>query len=330
MDGLWSGDAWMAAMRRGDFSAAWSISDGVLAERRARGDTCWHWPRHRQFVWSGAPLARRRVLVRCYHGLGDTLQFIRFAAPLRRIAAHVAVWVQPALLPLVATASGVDVVLPLHDGTPDVGYDVDIEIMELAHALRVTPATLGPVPYLFPQRTTACLRSARSAEARAPRPRRIGFVWKAGGWDPERSIATDAMAALFARLARRGIEPLVLQRGLAADDLAALPARDIGSDDVVVTANRMRALDLIVSVDTMPAHLAGALGLPCVTLLRDDCDWRWMRGRDDTPWYPTMRLVRMPPDGGWADVLARLETLLDDPDERSGNHRSEQTLAKRT
>ena len=144
-------DAWSAAMRAGDFERAWEISDRVLRRRVASGETCWHWPRHLQFIWSGVPLTGQRVLVRCYHGLGDTIQFIRFAAALREIAREVLVWAQPALLPLVATADGVDRVLPLHDGTPDTEYDVDIEIMELPHALRTTLASLPQrVPYLQP------------------------------------------------------------------------------------------------------------------------------------------------------------------------------------
>lgn len=82
-DALVTDDPWTQAMRQGDFAAAWRISDMGLRARMSRCETCWHWPRHHQFVWSGAPLAGRRVFVRCYHGLGDTIQF----HPLRRAAA---------------------------------------------------------------------------------------------------------------------------------------------------------------------------------------------------------------------------------------------------
>src|SRR5205809_1886740 len=125
--------AWVAAMRRGDFERAWQISDLHLRDRLADGEPCWNWPRHLQPIWRGTPLAGRRVLVRCYHGLGDTLQFVRFAAPLSRVARHNIFWVQPALLGLVAGVAGVQEVLPLHDGDPGIDYDVDIEIMELPH-----------------------------------------------------------------------------------------------------------------------------------------------------------------------------------------------------
>lgn len=82
-------------MRRGDFAAAWAISDQVLRRRIESQQSCEDWPRHLQYVWRGAPLRGKRVLVRCYHGLGDTIQFLRFAAPLRGLAQHTLFWIQP-------------------------------------------------------------------------------------------------------------------------------------------------------------------------------------------------------------------------------------------
>src|SRR3954447_16284072 len=109
-------------MRRGAFAEAWKVSDASLRDRA--GTTCSHLPRHEQWVWDGTPLDGRRVLVRCYHGLGDTLQFIRYAPLVRRIAAEVTVWAQPALIPLLRTVDGIDRILPLHDGACDAEYDV--------------------------------------------------------------------------------------------------------------------------------------------------------------------------------------------------------------
>ncbi|HEY0442568.1 MAG TPA: hypothetical protein VGD36_21055, partial [Xanthobacteraceae bacterium] len=219
----------MEAMRRGDFDRAWQISDAILRERVAGGATCWHWPRHLQYVWNGAPLAGKRVLVRCYHGLGDTIQFIRFAAPLRAIASHVTVWVQPELLALVGTAPGVDAVLPLHDGTPDAAYDLDIEIMELPHALRITPATLPRrVPYLVPPAARAVLPETAA--------RRVGIAWKAGGWDPARSVPTPLIRTLADA---PGIELVSLQLGLGSDELALAGMTDISTADVTEAATRM-------------------------------------------------------------------------------------------
>jgi hypothetical protein len=292
-------DPWTAAMRRGDFDAAWRISDRILQERR--GLTCWHWPRHEQFVWTGELLAGKRVLVRCYHGLGDTIQFIRLAAPLRRIAREVVVWAQPALMPLVAGAPGVDRVLPLHDGVPEVDYDADVEIMELAHALRVTPDDLaGHVPYLSPPQPAPCV----AADATALR---VGIVWEAGGWDRRRSLPASFVRDLAAV---QGIRLCSLQVGPARCEAEALGLPDLAHDDVAQAAARMRALDLIISVDTMAAHLAGALGVPVWTLLHADCDWRWMRDRSDSPWYPTMRLVRQRVPGDWPSVVKEMRAAL--------------------
>ena len=96
-------DPWMEAMHRGDFGTAWAISDAVLAKRRRRALPCWHLPRHLQYLWTGAPLIHRHVLVRCYHGLGDTLQFCRYL-PQLTAAAALALGAMLALWPLLSAA----------------------------------------------------------------------------------------------------------------------------------------------------------------------------------------------------------------------------------
>jgi len=299
-------DEWMAAMRRGDFARAWEISDGVLRERKASGGGGWDLPRHEQNIWNGASLSGKRVLVRCYHGLGDTIQFIRFAAPLRAVAQEVIVWVQPSLMELVKTARGVDNAIPLHDGTPDVDYDVDIEVMELVHALRIQPDTIPiEVPYLFPPQ-----KAARSLGPGF----NVGIVWEAGGWDPRRSIPAPHIAQL-ARVS--GITLHSLQRGPAQKLVSQITASDISTDDVCETARRIRQLDLIVCVDTMVAHLAGALGAPVWLLLHARCDWRWTAGLASV-WYPTMRVFRQAKPDDWSSVIASVrESLIEDSAARS-------------
>jgi hypothetical protein len=281
-------------MYRGDFAAAWRVSDCVLRERLRGGIDCSHWPRHLQFVWNGRPLAGKHVLVRCYHGLGDTIQFIRLTEPLRRLARQVTVWTQPELIELVATVRGVDHVLPLHDGAPAADYDAEIEIMELAHALRITAATLPcAVPYFSVPTKPACY--GKRADAL-----RVGLVWQAGDWDPARSIPIDALEPI----ARQpGIELFSLQLGAARRHAVTIGAIDIAADNVTEAAQRLRTLDLIICVDTMLAHLAGALGLKVWTLLKADCDWRWMRSGERSPWYPTMQLFRQREAGRWGSVV---------------------------
>jgi hypothetical protein len=251
---------WFTHMRRGDFAAAWRISDEILRTRERR----WDLARHEQSIWDGTPLHGKRVLIRCYHGLGDTIQFARFIPLVEQIASSVVVWAQPSLIPLLRTMETHADFFPLHDGTPEVEYDVDVEIMELAYVFRITPATIPQPPYLFVDP--------------AERPRGgIGVAWKAGEWDPQRSLPV----AMF-------------------DDIPFV-SLDRGNPDAgtpLKTARLMRTLDLVVTVDTMTAHLAGALGVPVWTLLPAHADWRWMERRSDSPWYPTMRLFRyaMPMD----------------------------------
>jgi hypothetical protein len=279
------GAAWAAAMRAGDFARAWEISDRVLASRLAAGPPPWQAPRHLQWLWDGRPLAGRRVLVHCYHGLGDTIQFARFLPLLEGIAREIAVWAQPALIPLLATMRAGVTLLPLHDGAPPAGYDVDIELMELPHALRITRETLpARVPYF-----------EVPAAPRLSERLGIGIVAKAGDWDRRRALDPAALRPL-AELP--GIALFNLQPG------GSVPgAADASSEDVLVAAARVRALDLVITVDTMMAHLAGALGAPVWTLLHADPDWRWMAGGTRSPWYPTMRLFRQKDAGAWAPVI---------------------------
>lgn len=283
-------------MRRGRFAEAWEVSDAVLRERA--GVPCWHLPRHFQYIWDGTPLDGKRVLIRCYHGLGDTIQFIRYAPLVQAVAAEVIVWAQPRLIPLLRGACGIDRLLPLHDGTPEAEYDVDVELMELPHMFRTTLETIPvEVPYLH--------------VPPAPHPEggglAVGIAWTAGAWDDRRSIPF----ALVEPLAHiPGVAAYVLQRepGEAAGHPAFRTTPLAGS--ILGTARLVRALDLVITVDSMPAHLAGALAVPVWTLLPRECDWRWMEGRDDSPWYPTMRLFRQAVAGEWQGVLTNVEGAL--------------------
>jgi hypothetical protein len=288
-------DEWVDRMRRGDFEGAWGLSDLALAARRA-ADT--RTPRHEQQIWDGSPLAGRRVLVRCYHGLGDTIQFLRYLPLLRRLAREVTVWIQPELIALLSSTPDLGRLLPLHDGAPDVDFDADIEIMELPHAFRTVERTIPcDVPYIHVPRVTV---------APSPLPR-VGLVWTAGSWDPRRSVPfsqfqpiLDTTHARFRPLQQR-IEAEALARFGTAPP--ALPLRAL--------AEQVAAEDLIITVDTMMAHLAGALGAPTWLLLHADADWRWMRDRHDTPWYPATRLYRQARAGDWRPVIAAVRRDLD-------------------
>jgi len=282
-------DKWLELMRRGDFAAAWKISDRLLRERRAEAQP--QLPRWQQSVWDGTALAGKRVLVRCYHGLGDTIQFIRYAALLKQIAAEVIVWVQPSLLPLLRGVRGIDRLLPLHDGVPDVEYDVDVELSELAYVFRTTLESVpAEVPYLF----------VEPAEIVSDGRLRVGLIWQSGDWDERRSVPFSQVRRLEEV---RGVEWHVLQRDALSAGWDSKLGVISGGDNPLDDARVMRALDLVISVDTMTAHLAGALGVKTWTLLPYDSDWRWMLDRDDSPWYPTMRLFRQPSPRRWDLVI---------------------------
>jgi hypothetical protein len=290
-------DPWLHYMRRGNFAAAWQHSDLALAARA--GQPCWHWPRHLQYVWDGRPLAGQRVLVRCYHGLGDTIQFTRYMPLLKTLAAEVIVWAQVELLPLLRTVAGIDQLLPLHNGTPEVAYDVDVEIMELPHFFRTTLATIpADIPYLHVQPKRLLADSEQLA---------VGLVWKAGNWDARRSIH---FALLEPLAAVPGVQLHILQADAAASGWREGVGSNPSEFELHEYARVIKGLDLLITVDSMPAHLAGALGVPVWTLLQAEADWRWLTHRDDSPWYPTMRLFRQEAAGDWAGVIARVMASL--------------------
>src|SRR5690348_8445280 len=298
---------WMCAMLRGDFATAWRLGDAVL--RRRRGRRADHLPRHLRRVWDGTPLAGRRVLVRCNHGLGDTLQFVRLVPTLAEVAREVTLEAPTELLPLLASIRGLSALVPLDAPTPP--SDVEIEVMEVAHALRLTLDTLpADVPYL---KSPALTMPSMACAPEIGGGFKLGVVWAAGAWRPERSVPF----ALIEQLAQLpGVQLVSLQHGVAARDVerSALRARITtpasGEQSVVDTAALIGRLDLVVTVDTMVAHLAGALAAPVWTLLDAEADWRWMVGRSDSPWYPTMRLFRRKWTGIWDEVLEEVSAAL--------------------
>ncbi len=288
----------MRHMRRGDWEQAWRISDQQLPAR-ARGP-CTHWPRHLQYVWTGTPLAGKRVLVRCYHGLGDTLQFIRYAPLLKAIASEVVVWAQPGLIPLLSTVAGIDKLIPLHDGAPQADYDVDVEIMELPHIFHTTLAT---VPAKIPYLRAEPMPLPSSADRRPA----IGLVWKAGDWAEQRSIPFSLLAP-FAALT--DVALFILQPDALAAGWNGEFGTFLGEFGLPDYARAIRSMDLLISIDSMPAHLAGAMGVPVWTLLHTDADWRWMDDREDTPWYPSMRLFRQRRADDWETVIEDVTSAL--------------------
>ena len=300
-------NSWEDYMRLGNFEAAWKCSDADVKARA--GKPCWHLPRHYQYIWNGEALDGKRVLIRCYHGLGDTIQFIRFVPLVKKVAIEVIVWAQPKLLPLLATMPGIDQLLPLHDGTPEVAYDVDVELMELPHIFRTTLLTLPQtVPYL----QVAPLHLLPKNNGLV-----VGLVWRAGDWDERRNIPFYALLPL-ANIPN--IQFIILQANAALAGWQTGFGIDVSDKSFMEHASIIKGLNVLISVDSMPAHLAGALGVPVWNALQANADWRWMNEREDSPWYPTMRLFRQEKAGDWEGVIKRVAEELSNLTNRLQSH----------
>jgi hypothetical protein len=291
------GKRWCDNMRRGDFERAWTISDTLLRYRR--GQPCDHLPPECRWVWNGEPVAGRRVVVRAFRGLGDTLQFIRYAAVLRDVGAETIVCAPPRLTPLIATVDGVDRVIEERLAMdPGVVHDVQVEVMELPFVFRTELHNVpSHVPYIHVDR--------------APLPHsdglNVGLVWQASEWDPRRSIPF----ALVRRLQKvPGVRWYVMQRGPGLAQWDGAFGRLPPAETLVQEARVMMSLDLLITIDSMPAHLAGALGVPTWLLLHAEADWRWLEAREDSPWYPRTRLFRQQFQGEWDHVLTHVQEAL--------------------
>lgn len=288
-------NAWMQFMRSGDFEEAWKLSDKVLAAGANRDPRL---PRHYQCVWDGRSLTGKKVLVRCYHGLGDTIQFIRFIPKLKEIAKEVIVWAQEPLIELLKTIPEIDQLLPLHDGQPGISYDADLEVMELPFIFRTT---LDTIPCKIPYFQVEPLRLSDEHKFN------VGLVWQSGNWNQARCIPFEALAPLSEL---HNVNLYILQGN--AEEAGWQEGFGIhpGTFDLYNYARVIRGLDLMISVDSMPAHLAGAMSVPVCTILHDQADWRWMDERSDSPWYPSMQLFRQKEKGNWKSVIEEVAKTL--------------------
>ncbi len=291
-----AGNRWLAHMLRGDLRAAWLESDTI----RLRGA-----PDPHRF-WLGEEVEGKRVILRCLHGFGDAVQMFRFLPRLRAKTSHLTVEVPPRLLELAPYFDGMGEVITWGEqaSAEPPGWDVQLEMMELPYLLRVGSGNLEPKQgYLRLPQTLL----AETAEKIGPKHRlRVGVVWAAGTWNTSRSIPCDQLRGL-ART--NGIEFWSLQGGEERLECRALPGspwRDVYElgDGILPLAAAVQHMDLVITVDTLAAHLAGALDVPCWLLLQHRADWRWMSRRTESPWYPSLRLMRQPVPGDWAGLLA--------------------------
>lgn len=282
----------------------------------------WRWgtrelaPHQRDFTqvqWLGEDsLEGRTILLHAEDGFGDAIQFARYAPLVAQQGATVVLEVQPSLTRLMADIQGVSQVVARGQALPS--FDLHCPLLSLPLAFKTELDTIPSGNYLRAPHDRAPKWERRLGEVERPR---VGLVWSGGPAhlnDRNRSIALGRLSALLSRL---DVGLVSLQQEVRNEDAAVLAgnghivhlAEEFG--DFADTAAAIAQLDLVISVDTSVAHLAGALGKPVWILLPFASDFRWMRDRQDTPWYPAARLFRQPKPGDWESVIARVCAELD-------------------
>jgi tetratricopeptide (TPR) repeat protein len=310
----------LSFLQSGDFVTGWREYE-------------WRWQRPqtpprpiKEPRWDGTDLHGKTLLIHMEQGLGDMIQFIRFAPLAKERGARVLVECPGFAVPLLARCPGVDEIIPegiIRDQEPLPGaprFDMQIPIMSLPHVLGITLSNLpSEVPYIHLDESRVLAwrdRLAKEIEPPSKQELRAGICWQGNPnhrLDRYRSIPL----ADFAPLARiPGVRLVSLQKGPGAAQLLTLPSTcpiwepphsaQMTAEALLDTAALMKNLDLIVSVDTGTAHLAGALGMPVWVPLSAVGEWRWLLHREDSPWYPTMRLFRQKRLGRWHAVFRRI------------------------
>jgi hypothetical protein len=262
--------------------------------------------------WTGTSLAGRTILLDCEQAYGDTLQFIRYAELLKRQGATVIVECMEAIASLLARCPGVDRVVVAGQPLPDV--DVHIPLLSLPTIFRTSLESIpADVPYLRPD--PALVESWKN-ELSSRRELKIGIAWQGNPGQASDRFRSFPLAQ-FAAIARMpDVQLHSLQMGSGREQLSAFgepsPVVDLGDrlGDFHDTAAIVSNLDLLITCDSAPAHLAGALGIKVWVALTLIPDWRWMLGRNDSPWYPSMRLFRQNRPGDWDAVFRNIQAAL--------------------
>jgi tetratricopeptide (TPR) repeat protein len=302
----------VARLRLGDYAGGWPDYESRYKLKE------FVMPSFPQPRWNGERLDGKTILLAAEQGLGDTLQFVRYAAPVRRRCAKVIVACQKALIPLLSNTPAIDQLFPPGVDLPQ--FDAWASLLSLPGIMRTTLETIpADVPYLFPAKD---LLAHWQQELQTIPGFKVGICWQGNPdykADRERSIPL----AEFAPLAPvPGVQLISLQKGHGAEQVAHLSARfpiidlanrlDVSSGPLMDTAAVMKSLDLIITADTAIAHLAGGLGAPVWIALPYVAHWCWLWDRDDSPWYPAARLFRQPERGNWKPVFTRLAQALRD------------------
>ncbi|HEY4745643.1 MAG TPA: tetratricopeptide repeat-containing glycosyltransferase family protein [Desulfuromonadaceae bacterium] len=254
--------------------------------------------------WQGEPLAGRTILIHAEQGFGDTLQFCRYVPLVAALGGRVVFECQPPLVALMERLEG-DIRV-VATGAPLPAFDLQVPLMSLPMIFDTTAATIpANVPYVAPPADRLPFWRSQIIDTEQ---RKIGLCWAGKAYpDPGRSCPAELLASLAEIDA---VSWHSLQVGWA--QALPFPMADLTGHchDFADTAAQIARLDLVITVDTAVAHLAGAMGKATWVMLPHAPDWRWMLARDDSPWYPAMRLFRQARSGGWADVVQRIACSL--------------------
>jgi tetratricopeptide (TPR) repeat protein len=295
-------------LMRGELGEGWDEYEWRLRSSERKG------PRFPEVPWQGESLAGKHIYVQAEQGFGDTLQFARYLPLLAARAGSVTVRVHQQLVSLLRESlPGTTVLGDRGDPAP---YQCDAVLLSLPRLFKTRLETVpAQVPYLRAPADAVRRWTKRLAGMSGLK---VGLVWAGNPEhvnDHRRSLDLKLIAPLFAV---RGASFASLQVGPRSADLKKLKSSRITIDDLspafsdfVESAAAVSALDLVITVDTSMAHLAGALGRPVWVLLPDVTDWRWMLHREDNPWYPNMRLFRQGRGEDWDDAVARMARELE-------------------
>jgi Flp pilus assembly protein TadD len=269
---------------------------------------------HAEKPWDGAPVDGRTILVSVEQGLGDTFFAVRYAAKVKERGGHVVFTCQRPLLRLLSRCRGIDQLLESETAVPP--FDYHVPMMSLPYVFRTTLATIPrEVPYIFPDPE---LVEQWQKELPPDGVKKVGVIWQGNpGFkgDRQRSFPLADLAPLAAV---EGVRLYSLQKGFGSEQLvtAPFPVIDLASHlDLTAgafmdTAAVLQHLDLVITCDSALTHLAGALGVRTWLALPYAPHWLWLQNRDDSPWYPSVRLFRQQKWGDWADVFRRLAAEL--------------------
>jgi hypothetical protein len=301
----------MTLLGRGDWKAGWPLFEA----RRRVFDVL---PQMPYPDWDGKVHGDRLLLLRAEQGLGDAILFARFASDLGRAGQPAIVQADARMVALLKTLPKVVDVIANHQVLKSDRHPIDwAPLLSVPGILGLTPDAIARTgPYLSAERERVLRWRAWLPQERL----RIGIGWQgnpAGEVDRGRSFPLEAFAGIAAL---PGVHLVALQKGTGLEQIQAVPFGEVirlpgpdfdaGNNAFLDTAALITALDLVITSDTAIAHLAGALGRPTFLALQRWPDWRWLLDRDDTPWYPTMRLFRQSEPDKWACVFERIRAAV--------------------